>query len=141
MHNALKVNFEWLALEAQDQASVDTLAKKIFLKEEYDKYNRLKKTLTSFFLICQMMNRSVNNHQYKKVDKRYDLFFASLHPNDRVVEFGFKNAHLKIVTWNYDSQFELSYMGFLKDLGGNRAITADKELNISLKLGPIYKHY
>ena len=55
----------WLAGACSKQASVDTFAKKLFVRGEFDQLNRLKAVLTCFFLIRQATG---------PIDPRYDSF-------------------------------------------------------------------
>lgn len=90
------VDLEWLRHESENHASVDTFAKKLYLKGQMDLLNKLKVSLSIYFICEQLMN---------KVDPRYDYFFAALLKNN-VREFP---EQIRILSWNYDYRFELSY--------------------------------
>lgn len=95
----------WLAEEVSRHASVDTFAKKLFLRGDADNLRKLKAVLSTYLAIEQARNN---------VDKRYDSFLAS------VLKLGSdKNVllpeHLRILTWNYDTQFEKAFCGFCRD--------------------------
>jgi hypothetical protein len=90
----------WLKEASITQSTIDTYAKKLKLKFEFEKLTRLKQTLSIFFTIWQII---------KPVDKRYDTFFASI-LNDNFSKFP---TNLNIVTWNYDFQFEITYADYL----------------------------
>jgi hypothetical protein len=94
-------DLEWVSVEAGKHASVDTFAKKLFLRGDEEKENlkRLKIALSVFFILEQAR---------KPVDVRYDAFFASI-----LNETPFNlPEHIRIISWNYDYQFEKAYSGF-----------------------------
>ena len=85
----------WLKTESGNHATIDTFAKKLYLKNQRDDFYKVESLLSVFFILEQVLN---------KKDGRYDTFLASvldakLNIDDRI----------KILTWNYDSQFELAY--------------------------------
>lgn len=94
-------DIEWLINEAKNFSTIDTLAKKLFLTNEIQKYEVLKRILLLYFNYRQAT---------KPVDQRYDNFFATLltRENDKLVF----PENINIVTWNYDFQFELSISKF-----------------------------
>jgi len=87
----------WLHREAFNHTSIDTFAKKLYLKKDYTNLKRLKIILSCFFLYLQT----------KEFDKRYDSFFASI--LDNLSELP---KNLKILSWNYDSQLEIAFNRF-----------------------------
>ena len=89
----------WLRDESKRHLTVDTFAKKLFLQENFHDFDRLKKTLAAFFMLVQLKYPT---------DKRYDAFLASIltYPGKRIPD------DITILTWNYDSQFEISYREF-----------------------------
>jgi hypothetical protein len=100
--NALKTDVEWLGEEALQHASVDTFAKKLFLRGEQRDLRKLKRVLSSFFFWCQASNRA---------DQRYDSFLAStLHSTTGPIGMP-SNVH--VITWNYDLQWEKALFAFL----------------------------
>lgn len=60
---------EWLMKECKRHASIDTYAKKLFLKRDNRTLKKLKIALSIFFVFEQARN---------KPDNRYDTFFASI---------------------------------------------------------------
>lgn len=96
--NQLLDDMKWLSTEAAKHASVDTLAKKFFLKGTSERKNlwRLKNALSMFFIFEQTRFPA---------DIRYDSFFASILNGHSK---GFPE-NIKILTWNYDYQFEKAY--------------------------------
>lgn len=89
-------DLRWLRDSTENHASIDTLAKKLYLKEKYNDLNKLKSALSIFLVIEQIINPA---------DKRYDAFFASI-LNEHYSELP---ENIRILNWNYDSQFEKSY--------------------------------
>src|SRR5208283_2371734 len=95
----------WLINVADKHASIDTYAKKLFVRNDNDalkELNKLKSTLSCYFLLEQSL---------KPVDKRYDNFFASILTNDGSGIPKLPEG-VNIITWNYDTQLEKSYEGF-----------------------------
>lgn len=86
----------WLKNESFKHSSIDTFAKKLYLKNDSN-LEKLKYILSCFFLYEQLL----------KFDKRYDSFFASiLESLEEIPE------NIKIVSWNYDSQLEIAFSNF-----------------------------
>ncbi len=77
------------------ESSIDTLAKRYFLKKEYSNLRDLKLIL-SFYFVCEQL--------IKPPDYRYDVFYASLLNQNLEIP-----NNVKILSWNYDSQFEIAY--------------------------------
>jgi len=94
----------WLKTIAEKHASIDTYAKKLFIKNDKE-LHKLKATLSCYLLLEQSLQMT---------DKRYDNFFASILTRDAS---GIPKLHkdVNIVTWNYDTQLEKSYEGFCTD--------------------------
>jgi hypothetical protein len=95
----LIANLEWLQAESLKHASVDTLAKKLYIKGDSKALHTLKICLSVFFICEQLSN---------KVDERYDSFYASL-LSDSLTSFPNK---LRILSWNYDFQFEMAFSAY-----------------------------
>ncbi len=92
-------DLEWLHDMSAEHASVDTFAKKLFLSNasRMEMY-KLKNTLSVFFLIEQLTN---------KIDNRYDSFFAALLKEEYEMP-----ENVKVISWNYDMQFEMAFQKF-----------------------------
>ncbi len=104
----------WLQKESKKHSSIDTFAKKLHLQKKTSDLKRLKIILSSFFIYLQT----------KKFDTRYDSFFASI-----LEDINSLPENLKILSWNYDSQFEVAFKNFT-----NLSIKNSKEtLNICSK--------
>lgn len=98
-------DFQWLIENTRKHATIDTFAKKLYMTGQTVEYIRLKRLLCVFFKIEQLINPP---------DSRYDTFLASVlqpnsHGNLRISE------DITILTWNYDSQFEIAYLEYLSD--------------------------
>lgn len=101
----LSEDLKWLANESKKHATIDTFAKKLYLTKDITNYLRLKRALSSFFMIEQITH---------KADMRYDAFLANILTGDCCIP-----DDIAIITWNYDSQFEIalnSYLHRLTDL-------------------------
>lgn len=85
----------WIMVESMGHASIDTFAKKLFLKGGTGDLRNLKIALSVFFIFEQTRN---------KPDPRYDAFFASILSSMHVLP-----ERINIISWNYDYQFELSF--------------------------------
>lgn len=78
--------------------SVDTFAKKCLISESEGVYNELKDCLSLYFTLQQKI---------KSVDSRYDNFWATVLTDKYTLP-----SNVRVVSWNYDSQLELSYRDF-----------------------------
>lgn len=87
--------FEWMLKESSRHATLDTFAKKLYLKNDKNNYGRLKFLLSSFFFLEQHL------HPY---DKRYDTFFANILNKDYALP-----NDIFLMTWNYDVQLDMAY--------------------------------
>jgi len=86
-----------------NHSSIDTYAKKLYISRDKTKYYELKNDLSYYFTLVQIL---------KKPDKRYDNFWASILSNSK------PPSKVSIFSWNYDFQFEKSYMEF----GGTKSL-------------------
>lgn len=117
--------FENLFPEIENHASIDTLAKKLYLRRELAKLHVLKKLISSF-LVFEQKIKDYNpvdeldvKERWEKVrdlvmfnnDKRYDVFLASILSEKELKILVPKD--INVVSWNYDNQIELSYNDFL----------------------------
>ena len=79
----------------EQNATIDTYAKKLVLKKRQDKFKELEQLLALFFIYLQLQNYP---------DTRYDTFLANiLEPNLHFPQ------NIRVISWNYDSQFEIAY--------------------------------
>jgi hypothetical protein len=112
-------SFKYLYFQCEQHATIDTYAKKLVLKKRKEELKYIEKLLTLFFIYIQMQNQ---------IDSRYDTFLANiLDPN---LHFP---SHIRVLSWNYDSQFELAYSGYdeINDLIiGHKNSICDKDYEI-----------
>lgn len=92
----------WLYDGAIKHATIDTFAKKLFLTGRVEEYNKLKKMLAIYFIIEQVIN---------KPDSRYDTFLANILTTKLEIP-----DRIRILTWNYDSQFEIAFNEYKKTI-------------------------
>jgi hypothetical protein len=90
--------------------SIDTYAKKLTLARDTKGLKKLKIILSVFFVFEQILNRP---------NLRYDFFFASIIENIYKLP-----ENIRILTWNYDSQFEIAFSEFSlkKDIAANQKL-------------------
>lgn len=80
----------------KEHATIDTYAKKLFLTRRHNDFKCLKNVLSVFFVWAQLEG---------KPDQRYDTFLANiLQMNNLYIP-----KDISIISWNYDSQFEIVY--------------------------------
>ncbi|WP_304235735.1 hypothetical protein [Jiulongibacter sediminis] len=82
--------------KSHEHHTIDTYAKKLWLNGNYNELDRLKISL-SLYLSCEQI---LNGCDY-----RYDFFWASILNRDS----NSLPKNLKIISWNYDLQFEISF--------------------------------
>jgi hypothetical protein len=129
--NQICNDLEWVTKEAGNYYTIDTLAKKFYLTDDNRNLAKLKKCLITYFTFEQVLfvESSVSTtYKFKKhsIDKRYSSFIAAItnkqypiagiNPNGLAAEnLGFEiNKNIKILSWNYDVQFEMSLQQFSK---------------------------
>lgn len=104
-------DLEWLLKNSENHASIDTFAKKLYIRSQYEELDRLRASFSVYLILEQLS---------KKADNRYDSFFASV-LNKNYADFP---KNLRILSWNYDFQFEKSFAEFTdqKDLYHNQKL-------------------
>ncbi len=105
-------DLRWLKDQSAAHATIDTFAKKLYLTDKMDDFYKVEMLLSIFFVIEQIIN---------KPDGRYDTFLASVLTSRLELP-----ENIAIVTWNYDSQFEMAYKEY-----ENRSYD---ELRLNLKI-------
>lgn len=100
-HDMLR-DIDELANAITEHATIDTYAKKLALIRDYKKLRTLKNVLCAFFVWEQL------DH---KTDQRYDTFLA----NVLTMETLYLPKELSVISWNYDSQFEMAYRFYSKN--------------------------
>lgn len=127
--------------QSKKRASIDTYAKKLFLKPEESNSDliSLKWLLSSYFIFEQSdtkekekfyqkiknnlsdinndNERSIRekliNNSSNRIDDRYDVFFATLLERSSESSTLQLPKNIRILSWNYDNQLELSYLDYL----------------------------
>jgi hypothetical protein len=96
--------------KSNKHASIDTFAKKLTIKNDYDSLIKLKIAMSIFFIFEQAIN---------KPDHRYDAFFASI--INHIYDFP---KNIRILSWNYDYQFEIAFSEYTdqKDILPNQGL-------------------
>ena len=89
---------KWLKEKCQTYPTIDTYAKKLTVTGDWMELDRLKRALSSFFVLIQ-------SHQ--KRDLRYDGFIASIIQDD-----GSLPNNISVLSWNYDYQMEYVLQDF-----------------------------
>lgn len=89
-----------LSQDAVRHNTIDTYAKRLYLTKEEDKFRHLKCLLSAYLTLEQIF---IGN-----CDQRYDSFWAAILED----QYNKLPDNIRIVTWNYDSQLEISYKVF-----------------------------
>ena len=98
-------------------ATIDTYAKKLVLQERKAELEQMERLLTMYFVLEQVLN---------KPDTRYDTFLANILQDRRQFP-----ENIKVLSWNYDSQFEIAYDEYDKK----------NKLNVGSKLSSEYQRF
>ena len=106
---------KWLKDKCRTYPTIDTYAKQLSVTGDWRELHRLKRALSSFFVLIQ-------SHQ--KRDLRYDGFIASIIQDD-----GSLPNNISVLSWNYDYQMEYVLQDFspitadILDIWRNQGIT------------------
>lgn len=84
---------------AKEHSTIDTYAKKLYLTKQVRQLEKLKNVLATFFIWIQLES---------KTDQRYDTFLANILQMDNLC----LPLNISVISWNYDSQFELAYKNY-----------------------------
>lgn len=116
-------DLEWIKREAERHMTIDTLAKQLYLQENHTEFDRLKRVLSAFFIMMQVIYPA---------DKRYDAFLANVltYPGKRIPN------DITILTWNYDSQIEIAY----REYNPTTTTTEEHWKNVRNQLGITESH-
>lgn len=111
----IKDDLMFLHRESKTHQTVDTLARKYYLREDTKNLKKLKRGLVSYFFFEQCIGFGVgkNNHEFL-LDKRYDNLIASI--ADRINGEIKLRDDIKIITWNYDLQIEHAIQNYTNKL-------------------------
>lgn len=82
-------------------ATIDTYARKLYLTKRYNDFKTLKNVLATFFVWLQLTGSP---------DQRYDTFLANTLTDNLTIP-----DDISVVSWNYDSQFELAYRSYMRN--------------------------
>jgi hypothetical protein len=112
----IKDDLEYLYRESETHQTVDTLARKLFLIEDYENLKKLKRGLVSYFFFEQCVGFGKSKYEFL-LDKRYDNLISSIayKENGRIL----LRDDIKIITWNYDLQIEHALQNYTYDLINN----------------------
>lgn len=94
-HPTVYKELSWLSELCDNNPTLDTYAKKLYVKGNIHELNRLKCALAIFFTLIQSR---------EKRDMRYDSFMEAV-----VDERGMMNSQISILSWNYDKQCEYAF--------------------------------
>lgn len=111
----------WLRANSEE-TTIDTFAKRLFLTEQIDDYIKLKRLLSIFLLTEQLVNRP---------DSRYVNFFTSVLQRNTDGKLRITDD-ITILTWNYDSQFDIAYKYFLSVGKNQEEIDFPEQLGIDI---------
>lgn len=102
----LIADFRELKKACYQNATIDTYAKKLWLQNKKDEFSKVELLLTMFFILEQII---------RKPDRRYDTFFANVLERkiDAIDELTLPDD-IKILSWNYDNQLEMTYRKYLE---------------------------
>ena len=82
-------------------STIDTYAKKLFLRGEKNTFELTEAYLAFYFIVEQIL---------LKPDSRYDTFLANILDSKLNIP-----DNINIISWNYDSQFEIAYREYSQD--------------------------
>lgn len=98
-----------LSHEIRNHSSIDTLARKYWLKDDFVKYNKIK-TLIALLILFHNVNGNIYDSiillkkSLRILDHRYDSFLATfLQLQNKKFSLP---SQIQFVSWNYDIQFE-----------------------------------
>ena len=97
-------DLRWLADSSRERGTVDALASNCHLRADNGQLDRLKKALAVFFLLEQAQ---------RPVDPRYRGFLSYLGQLDERHNVAMP-TDVRVISWNYDIQFEKAYAEFLQ---------------------------
>jgi|GEM_PF-1206931 len=104
--------------KASDYGSLDIYARRLSLLGLKDELNRLKFSLSTFFVIWEnfihkehLLNKE-HNESYLNIDKRYLSLLSVLLEEDNSYNPKL-NKNVTFISWNYDLQLEKAYQTFM----------------------------
>ncbi|HEY9083126.1 MAG TPA: hypothetical protein VIN73_07315 [Vicingaceae bacterium] len=104
--------------KALEFGTIDTYAKKLNINGSDTELQRLKLAVSIFFTLWESSNDNIKKRitkdsieDYKAIDPRYISLISSIIDNSNSYNPRIKD-NIKIVTWNYDLQFERAFKSF-----------------------------
>lgn len=131
--NNLASDLDWLANQSINHQTIDTLARKYYLNNDYQNLKKLKRILIVFFKLEQLLLKPDFNfkdgeskNSFKKMpEQRYDALISAI---ARKTSCGLVlPKNVKILSWNYDIQFELALTNYSQH---NSLVQIRKEFQI-----------
>ena len=101
-----------LARVAASCPSIDVLARRYYLQRQSKELHALKATLSAFYVLEQSR---------RPADPRYGDFFAYMVDRDVLGNLAMP-TDIRVITWNYDGQFEKSFADFFEDVDHRREV-------------------
>lgn len=114
-------DLQWLIEESMNHASIDTYAKKLYLKKQFTELHRLKVAFSAYLTLAQSI---------QPADNRYDSFYASILSDSCYT----LPQNVRVLSWNYDLQLEKAYSEYSDDKSVSQN---QKHLNIYSKYNNI----
>ena len=107
------------------RSSVDVLARRYYLQGKTDELRNLKFALSAFLLVEQAR---------RPPDPRYGDFFAYLVDRDTRGRLAMP-ADIRVISWNYDEQFERSFAEFFAESSYQIRRQVDRDLQVVPSVG------
>lgn len=119
--NEFIIHLHELAKESESFTTIDTYAKHLYLTNKFE-LEKLKISLSLFFCIEQIY--------FKKLDKRYLIFLIT------ILERLIFPENVKILTWNYDFQMELTGYRYWPE-----EINHDTVTGVTVSRGSLFSYF
>lgn len=99
LRSKLVKDLQWLKNESLRHATIDTFAKKLYLRGDIESFVKVEILLSIFFIVEQATH---------KPDGRYDTLLASILTRGMLIP-----DNIVFLTWNYDCQFEITLKEYI----------------------------
>jgi hypothetical protein len=105
-----------IGVKAKEFNTIDTYARKLVLNRDYNSLNKLKQSLSSFFVLWPkfISEKKTLSRELNHVDQRYISLLATLLYDENRLN-PVLPSNINIITWNYDFQLELAYKTFCEE--------------------------
>jgi len=100
LRTKLVEDLQWLKNESLRHATLDTFAKKLYLRGEVESFIKVEVLLSIFFIVEQVTHRP---------DGRYDTLLANILTREMLIP-----EDIVFLTWNYDCQFEIALKEYIE---------------------------